>query len=63
MGPILPLAVAVALVFAVIRRKPADLALLAFVVPYFVMIGLSKAMYARYTLPLFPPLFLLVGAH
>ena len=26
------------------------------------MIGLSRAMYARYTLPLFPPLFLLVGA-
>ena len=62
MGMFLPFVVVVALVAALVRRKPADLALLAFIVPYFVMIGLSKAMYARYALPLFPPLFLLVGA-
>lgn len=43
------------------RRRPADLVLLAFAVPYYLLIGLAEVKFARYTLPLFPPLFLLAG--
>lgn len=44
------------------RRRPADLILLAFALPYYLLIGLAQVKFARYTLPLFPPLLLLVGS-
>jgi hypothetical protein len=48
--------------YALYRRRPGDLILLAFALPYYLLIGLAQVKFARYTLPLFPPLLLLVGA-
>lgn len=62
LGLLLPIVIAVALVLTLRRRSRTDWILLAFLVPYFLMIGFSNAMYARYTLPLMPALFLLAGA-
>ncbi len=62
LGLFLPFAIAVGLFMAIRRRSSSDYVLLAFVVPYYLMIGASTAMYSRYTLPLFPALLLLVGA-
>ncbi|MBC8103711.1 MAG: glycosyltransferase family 39 protein [Cytophagales bacterium] len=47
--------------YALYRRRPGDLLLLAFAVPFYALIGLAQIKFARYTLPLFPPLALLVG--
>ena len=47
---------------AVARRRPADLVLAVFALPYYVLIGLAAVKFARYTLPLFPPLLLWAGA-
>ncbi|MBC8139178.1 MAG: glycosyltransferase family 39 protein [Fibrella sp.] len=47
---------------AVARRRPADAILAAFAIPYYLLIGLAAVKFSRYTLPLFPPLFLLAGA-
>lgn len=46
---------------AVARRRPPDAVLAAFAFPYYLLIGLAAVKFARYTLPLFPPLFLLAG--
>ncbi len=43
------------------RRDPADIVLMAFVVPYFAMMGLAKVRFMRYMLPLLPVLFAWVG--
>jgi 4-amino-4-deoxy-L-arabinose transferase-like glycosyltransferase len=48
--------------YALYRRRPGDIVLLAFTLPYYLLIGLAQVKFARYTLPLFPPLLLLVGA-
>ncbi len=48
--------------YALYRRRPADWMLLAFLLPYYLLIGLAQVKFARYTLPLFPPLLLLTGA-
>ncbi|GAB4451904.1 MAG: hypothetical protein OHK0029_01910 [Armatimonadaceae bacterium] len=52
------------LVFALIRRRPGDLALLAFFVPYYLLIGnpAIQIKFARYAIPLLPPLLLWAGA-
>lgn len=50
------------IVVAVARRRPADAILAAFALPYYLLIALPEVKFARYTLPLFPPLFLLAGA-
>jgi 4-amino-4-deoxy-L-arabinose transferase-like glycosyltransferase len=47
--------------YGLYRRRPGDLVLLAFALPYYLLIGLAQVKFARYTLPLFPPLLLLVG--
>jgi 4-amino-4-deoxy-L-arabinose transferase-like glycosyltransferase len=44
------------------RRSAHDLALAAFALPYFVLIGIAQIKFARYTLPLYPPLLLWAGA-
>ncbi len=62
MGLPLTLVALVATGYAVWRRRPGDLVLLAFALPYYILIGLAQVKFARYTLPLFPPLFLLAGA-
>ena len=52
----------VAVGYALYRRRPGDWLLLAFLIPFYGLIGLAQIKFARYTLPLFPPLALLVGA-
>jgi 4-amino-4-deoxy-L-arabinose transferase-like glycosyltransferase len=47
---------------AMARRRPCDALLAAFAIPYYLLIGLAAVKFSRYTLPLFPPLFLLAGA-
>lgn len=47
---------------ALMRRRPGDALLAAFALPYYLLIGLAAVKFSRYTLPLFPLLFLLVGA-
>jgi hypothetical protein len=51
----------VAVGLALYRRRPVDLVILAFTIPYYILIGLAAVKFARYTLPLLPPFFLLVG--
>ena len=58
----LQIVVLVATGYALYRRRPADLLLFAFALPYYLLIGLAQVKFARYTLPLFPPLFLWAGA-
>ncbi|MES2461674.1 MAG: glycosyltransferase family 39 protein [Armatimonadota bacterium] len=52
----------VALGYALYRRRPGDILLLAFLIPFYGLMGLAQIKFARYTLPLFPPLALLVGS-
>jgi hypothetical protein len=61
--PLLIVAV-VGIGFAVWRRKPGDLALLAFLLPYYLLIGMPaiQIKFARYTLPMFPVLLAYAGA-
>ena len=51
-----------ALAYAAYRRRAPEWMLLAFTVPYYLLIGFAEVKFARYTLPLFPPLLLLAGA-
>jgi len=62
LGIVLAVGVIVGVVMGIVRRRPADLLLFAFALPYYVLIGLAAVKFARYTLPLFPPLLLLAGA-
>ena len=47
---------------AMVRRGRGDGLLAAFALPYYLLIGLAAVKFARYTLPLFPPLLLWTGA-
>ena len=62
----LPLVIAalVGIGFALVRRRPGDLALLAFFVAYYGLISLPtiQVKFARYTIPLLPVLALYIGA-
>jgi 4-amino-4-deoxy-L-arabinose transferase-like glycosyltransferase len=62
MGWPLVLAMLAGIAYALYRRRPGDLLLFAFALPYYILIGLAALKFARYTLPLFPPLLLLIGA-
>ncbi|MBI3946565.1 MAG: glycosyltransferase family 39 protein [Armatimonadetes bacterium] len=44
------------------RRSPADLVVAAWVVPYYLLIGMAAVKFQRYTLPLLPPLMAWAGA-
>lgn len=46
---------------AIARRKKSDWLLLAFVIPYFLLISCSNVRFARYAMPLLPPLAILIG--
>lgn len=59
-GPLALLSLA-GLVNALVRRTPADLVLLALLVPYLLAVGSSQSHSARYLVPAFP-LLLLLGA-
>lgn len=48
-------------VYAAWRRTPADWVVLAFVLPYYLVIGAGHSVFFRYADPLIPPLALLAG--
>ena len=49
-------------VAAALRRRPGDALLAAFALPYYLLIGAAQVKFARYCLPLFPPLLLWAAA-
>ncbi len=61
LGPALAALFVVSVVWALLRRDRRALMLLAFAVPYYVLISMSQVRFARYTLPLFPAVAVLVG--
>ena len=61
LGPALAVSLVIAAIWGLWKRDRAVLALLAFTVPYYVLISLSEVRFARYTLPLYPAAALLVG--
>ncbi|MDI6827775.1 MAG: glycosyltransferase family 39 protein, partial [Armatimonadota bacterium] len=58
--PILILAI-VGVMFAIKKWTPQDAMLIAFLVPYYVLIGVAQVKFARYTIPILPPLVLLAA--
>ncbi len=60
-GPLLLLFFLMAAALAIVRRKPADWVILSFLVPYFLMIAFAKVRFARYAIPMIPPLAILCG--
>jgi 4-amino-4-deoxy-L-arabinose transferase-like glycosyltransferase len=48
--------------YALYKRRTGDLLLLAFLIPFYGLMGLAQIKFARYMLPLFPPLALLTGS-
>jgi hypothetical protein len=60
-GPLMALTLAGVIAIA-LRRGRGDGILAAFALPYYLLIGLAAVKFARYTLPLYPPLLLWVGA-
>jgi 4-amino-4-deoxy-L-arabinose transferase-like glycosyltransferase len=61
-GVPLALAGGAGLVLLALRRGPADVAVLAFAVPYFALLGASEVRFLRYLLPL-APVLAVAGAH
>ena len=51
-----------AILLAAWRRKPEDWLLLAFALPYYILVGAAQSRYARYEIPLLPVLALWLGA-
>jgi hypothetical protein len=62
LGHLLALLAVVAVIGAVVRRRPGDVVLLVFMVPYYLLVGAAEVKFARYLLPILPPLVLLVAA-
>jgi len=58
--PLLALAL-IGLLYAVWKRTPGDLALLAFVIAYYAVIGAAQVKFARYTIPMLPVLAVLAA--
>ena len=61
LGPPLAILFAAAVVCALWKRDRAALMILAFAVPYYILISVSQVRFARYALPLFPAVALLCG--
>lgn len=61
MGPALAVFFVLSVVWAIYRRDRQSLVVLAFVLPYYVLISVSQVRFARYALPLYPAAALLVG--
>ena len=61
-GSLTALAILAGIAYALYRHRPADAILAAFALPYFIVIGLAEVKFARYLLPLLPPLLLWAGA-
>ena len=49
----------IGIIYALVRRTPADLALMAFAVVYYAVIGIAQVRFARYTIPLLPVMVIL----
>lgn len=59
---VLLLAVALgAIALAIVRRKRSDWIILSFLIPYYILISVSEVRFARYAIPILPPLAILVG--
>lgn len=61
MGFPLMLASIFGVVWAFVRRRPQDLILLTFVLTYYGIVGCFKVRFARYLMPIIPPLCILAG--
>ncbi|MCE5314902.1 MAG: glycosyltransferase family 39 protein [Armatimonadota bacterium] len=61
LGPLLAILMLISLVGAVIKRDRMTLVVLAFALPYYVLISLSQVRFARYTLLMFPAVALMIG--
>lgn len=61
LGAPLQVLVLAAVVFALVRHTRQDLYLLAFAVPFFVVLSLAQVRFLRYTLPLLPVLAVMAG--
>lgn len=61
LGAPLAVVVLIAIVWAIVRRDRGAIVLLAFVVPYYALISLSQVRFARYALPLYPAVAIIVG--
>ena len=58
--PLLLLTLA-AVVHAIVRRERGTVLLMAFIVPYYLLIGYAQVRFMRYVIPMLPALMLLVG--
>jgi len=61
LSPFLTFAFVVAAIYGLIVRDRRVLTVLAFVLPYYVLISASQVRFARYALPLFPAAAILIG--
>ena len=61
LGPGLAALFALAVLWALWRRDKQALAILAFVVPYYALVSLSNVRFARYAMPLFPAVAVLIA--
>ena len=61
LGPALAVLLIASLVFALIKRDRNVGIILAFILPYYAIISLSQVRFARYSLPIYPGIALLVG--
>ncbi len=61
-SPLLVAAAAIGLAWGSRNERRRTLVLLAFAIPYYALVGANRILYARYLLPLVPPLSALAGA-
>lgn len=61
MGPYVSILFLVSAVWAVVKRDKPALMLLAFIIPYYVLISVSQVRFARYIIPVLPAVVLLTG--
>lgn len=61
LGPLLAALLVVSIIYAVVRKDRGALMVLAFLVPYYLIISLSQVRFVRYTLPMYPAIAMLVG--
>ncbi len=61
LGPALAILFVAAAIYGLVRLDRRALVILAFAVPYYALISLSQVRFARYTLPLYPAVALLIA--
>lgn len=61
LGPALAILFVVAAIYGLVRLDRRALTVLAFALPYYILISLSQVRFARYSLPLFPAAALLIA--